>query len=223
MALKVDFVFGTRVSCILDEKYMNRKQMISIGTIVLFAVVGVLAWNMIARAAYESAEYKVVEADGKFEVRDYPDLMLVATTTKLDAQGRDGSFMKLFRYISGANESEQKISMTTPVFMENDADASVQMGFVIPKDVAIRGVPKPTGGQVDVRKRVGGRFAVVRFPGQLTSKLVKESEAKLRAWMESKSLVADDSSEASGVESAGYDPPFTPGPLRRNEVLIRLK
>lgn len=197
--------------------------MISIGTIVLFAVVGVLAWNMIARAAYESAEYKVVEADGKFEVRDYPDLMLVATTTKLDAQGRDGSFMKLFRYISGANESEQKISMTTPVFMENDADASVQMGFVIPKDVAIRGVPKPTGGQVDVRKRVGGRFAVVRFPGQLTSKLVKESEAKLRAWMESKSLVADDSSEASGVESAGYDPPFTPGPLRRNEVLIRLK
>ena len=202
---------------------MNRKQMISIGTIVLFAVVGVLAWNMIARAAYESAEYKVVEADGKFEVRDYPDLMLVATTTKLDAQGRDGSFMKLFRYISGANESEQKISMTTPVFMENDADASVQMGFVIPKDVAIRGVPKPTGGQVDVRKRVGGRFAVVRFPGQLTSKLVKVSEAKLRAWMESKSLVADVSAEASGVESAGYDPPFTPGPLRRNEVLIRLK
>lgn len=63
MALKVDFVFGTRVSCILDEKYMNRKQMISIGTIVLFAVVGVLAWNMIARAAYESAEYKVVEAE----------------------------------------------------------------------------------------------------------------------------------------------------------------
>ena len=197
--------------------------MISIGTIVLFAVVGVLAWNMIARVAYESAEYKVVEADGKFEVRDYPDLMLVATTTKLDAQGRDGSFMKLFRYISGENESEQKISMTTPVFMENDADASVQMGFVIPKDVAIRGVPKPTGGQVDVRKRVGGRFAVVRFPGQTTSKLVKESEAKLRAWMESKSLVADVSAEASGVESAGYDPPFTPGPLRRNEVLIRLK
>ena len=197
--------------------------MISIGTIVLFAVVGVLAWNMIARVAYESAEYKVVEADGKFEVRDYPDLMLVATTTKLDAQGRDGSFMKLFRYISGENESEQKISMTTPVFMENDADASVQMGFVIPKDVAIRGVPKPTGGQVDVRKRVGGRFAVVRFPGQTTSKLVKESEAKLRAWMESKSLVADVSAEVSGVESAGYDPPFTPGPLRRNEVLIRLK
>jgi len=24
------------------------------------------------------------------------------------------------------------------------------------------------------------------------------------------------------AEAAGYDPPFTPGPLRRNEILIRL-
>ena len=177
-----------------------------------------------ARAAYESAEYKVVESDGKFEVREYPDLMLVATTTKLDAQGRDGSFMKLFRYISGANESDKKISMTTPVFMENDKeDSAVQMGFVMPKDIAVDGVPAPTGEGVDVRKRIGGRFAVLRFSGQLNVKSAKESEAKLRAWMATKGLVADDSFESSGVETAGYDPPFTPGPLRRNEVLIRLK
>lgn len=202
---------------------MNRKRMIYIGTIALFVLAGAFTWNMMARAAYESADYKVIESDGKFEVREYPDLMLVATTTKLDAQGRDGSFMKLFSYISGANETKQKISMTTPVFMGNDKDTSVQMGFVMPKDVATKGVPKPTGELVDVRKRVGGRFAVVRFSGQLTSKQAKDSEAKLRAWMETKSLVADDSAESSGVESAGYDPPFTPGPLRRNEVLIRLK
>ena len=162
---------------------MNRKRMIYIGTIALFALAGVFAWNMMARAAYESAEYKVIESDGKFEVREYPDLMLVATTTKLDAQGRDGSFMKLFNYISGENETKQKISMTTPVFMGNDKDTSVQMGFVMPKDVATKGVPKPTGEQVDVRKRVGGRFAVVRFSGQLTTKSAKESEAKLRTWM----------------------------------------
>ncbi len=197
--------------------------MIYVATIGLFALAGVFVWNTMARAAYESAEYKVVESDGKFEVREYPDLMLAATVTKLDAQGRDGSFMRLFSYISGANESKQKIEMTTPVFMENgDADSSVQMGFVMPKEVATK-IPKPTSEQVDVRKRAGGKFAVVRFSGQLTSKLAKESEASLRAWMQTKGLVADDSAEARGVETAGYDPPFTPGPLRRNEVLIRLK
>jgi hypothetical protein len=202
---------------------MNFKRMTYVLTIAMIVVAGALLWNTMARAAYETAEYKVIDSDGNFEVREYPELMLVATTTKLDAQGRDGSFMKLFRYISGANEAEQKISMTTPVFMANKAaDSEVQMGFVMPKEVAIKGIPKPTGEQVDVRKRAAGRFAVVRFPGQLTSELAKESEAKLRAWMESKGLVADDSKEG-GVETAGYDPPFTPGPLRRNEVLIRLK
>jgi hypothetical protein len=203
---------------------MKRKTMIYLSVTAIFVLAGIFAWNTMARAAYESAEYKVVESDGKFEVREYPDLMLVATTTKLDSQGRDGSFMRLFRYISGANESDKKISMTTPVFMENDKEESaVQMGFVMPKNIAVGGVPAPTGEGVDVRKRVGGRFAVLRFSGQLTTKSAKESETKLRTWMATKGLVADDSIESSGVETAGYDPPFTPGPLRRNEVLIRLK
>jgi hypothetical protein len=216
--------FSIASQSFIDHNLMNRKRMIYIVTIALFALAGVFTWNMMARAAYESAEYKVVESDGNFEVREYPDLMLVVTKTNMDSQGRDGSFMRLFRYISGANESDKKISMTTPVFMESDkADSAVQMGFVMPKDIVIEGVPAPTGEGVDVRKRVGGRFAVLRFSGQLNANLVKESEAKLRTWMASKGVVADDSVESSEVETAGYDPPFTPGPLRRNEVLIRLK
>ena len=69
---------------------------------------------------------------------------------------------------------------------------------------------------------------MIRFPGKLDKKLAKESEAKLRAWMETKGLTAavnedDESNKTSGVEAASYDPPFTPAALRRNEVLIRLK
>jgi hypothetical protein len=133
---------------------MKIKQITYVSAMAAIVGAGVFLWNTMARAAYETAEYKVIDSDGNFEVREYPELMLVATTTKLDAQGRDGSFMKLFRYISGANEAEQKISMTTPVFMANKAaDSEVQMGFVMPKEVAIKGIPKPTGEQVDVRKR----------------------------------------------------------------------
>ena len=225
-------IYSLRVNDSLPESWlkvlsgdgMMRKRMVYLSMFAGFALISVFAWNLTARAGYESAEYKVIESDGKFEVREDPDLMLVATNTKIDAQGRDGSFMKLFRYISGANESEQKISMTTPVFMENDkVDSEVQMGFVMPQEVVVEGVPAPTGPGVNVRKRAGGRFAVLRFSGRLDAKLAKESEAKLRAWMETKGLVADDSPECSGVESASYDPPFTPGPLRRNEILIRLQ
>lgn len=199
--------------------------------IAAVAVIGVLGWNMTARAGYESAEYKVIETDGKFEIREYPDLMLASTTTQIDAQnsgerGRDGSFMKLFRYISGSNQAEQTISMTTPVFMEKD-ETEAQMGFVMPKEVAVAGTPQPTGEGVAIRKRAGGRFAVIRFSGRLSEKLAKENETKLREWMNTKNLTPaqtnSDDLDSTNVESASYDPPFTPGPLRRNEVLIRLQ
>ena len=39
--------------------------------------------------------------------------------------------MKLFRYISGNNEEQNKISMTTPVYMNNDSVGS-SMDFVMP-------------------------------------------------------------------------------------------
>lgn len=209
--------------------------------IAAVVVIGVFGWNMTALAGYETAEYKVVETDGRFEIREYPDLMLASTSTRIDAQGRDGSFMKLFRYISGANQSEQQISMTTPVFMEKD-DTEAQMGFVMPQEVAVAGTPQPTGEGVTIRKRAGGRFAVIRFPGRLNEKLANENETKLREWMKTKNLTAAETTlpntspaapesahaeptnaESANVESASYDPPFTPGPLRRNEVLIRLQ
>lgn len=175
--------------------------------------------ELAARAAYESADYKVVQSHGNIEIREYPSLVLAATTTQIDRQGRDGSFMRLFRYISGANETNEKIEMTTPVFMERASDGpQVQMGFVMPKNVAANGAPDPTGDGVKISQRKGGRFVVIRFAGQLTSKLAKTQEQKLRAWMKSRGLEGEAKSE-----SAGYDPPFTPSALRRNEVLIRIK
>jgi hypothetical protein len=192
--------------------------MIYLAAMVGLVGVGMAAWTMTARAGYESAEYKVIESDGNIEIREYPDLMLVATDSKMDSQGRDGSFMRLFRYISGANENDQKIAMTTPVFMEGEVGRTdVSMGFVMPKEVAAEGVPEPKGEGVKIRKREGGRFAVIRFSGRLDSRMAKEQERKLREWMTSRGLKGEATAEA-----AGYDPPFTPGPLRRNEVLIRL-
>jgi len=196
-----------------------KRQTICFSGIVGVAVAGTIAWAMAIDAGYESAEYKVVESDGAIDIREYPDLTLAATDSETDAEGRDGSFMRLFQSISGANEANQEIAMTTPVFMEGEIGKSdVSMGFVMPKEVAAEGAPAPKGQGVKLRTRKGGRFAVIRFSGRLDSELAKEQEAKLREWMESRELDGYDSAEA-----AGYDPPFTPPPLRRNEILIRLK
>lgn len=194
--------------------------------------VGYFAYKFTARSAYEAAPYTVEKQDGDFEIRNYPSITLVATPTNIERQGRDGSFGRLFNYISGANEDQQKVSMTVPVFMDSAADSqsdsqtdsqsgaqSGSMGFVVPKSVAESGAPKPTGENVQLKTREAGRFAVVRFAGTLDRESQKAAKAKLKKWMSKQSLVA----ASDAVEAAGYDPPWTPGFLRRNEILIRIQ
>ena len=175
-------------------------------------------WKTTSRTAYESAEYTVLESAGRFNTREYPDLMMATTSMQFDSQGEDGSFMRLFRYISGANDTTQKVAMTTPVFMEPESrDDEGQMGFVIPKKVSGQRIPKPSNESVRVHKRRGGRFAVIRFAGRINDESFAKAEKELREWMGVKGL-----SGIGDVEFAGYDPPWTPGPFRRNEILIRL-
>jgi len=87
-------------------------------TFFILAVVAVLflVGCRVTRGGYESASYQVVRSSGKFELRDYPVLMVVETPMAPTGNSADGSFMRLFRFITGGNEAKQKIAMTTPVF-----------------------------------------------------------------------------------------------------------
>jgi DNA gyrase inhibitor GyrI len=183
-------------------------------SILVVAAVLILAGCRATRAGYESAPYQVTRSDGKFELRDYPALTVVETPMA-DASGSDGSFMRLFRFITGANEAKQKIAMTTPVFMSG-SDTNATMAFVLPAKLKTASVPKPADGAVTVRELPPGRFAVLRFSGGRSAKHEAETLARLKAWMEVEKL---------GVLSPpvyGYfDPPWTPAFLRRNEVMLR--
>ena len=198
---------------------MKRRKIVYLAIAACIGTATYFGWKNTARGAYESAEYTVVETDGSFEIREYPELMLVTTSSQFKAHGDDRSFMRLFRYISGANDAERKVAMTTPVFMQPDAGKSPgQMGFVLPKKIAEDGAPNPTGDNVRLQQRAGGRFAAFRFSGRMTSDAAEKAETSLRKWISERGLKAE-----GEAEFAGYDPPWTPGPLRRNEALIRLQ
>ncbi|QDU47719.1 SOUL family heme-binding protein [Gimesia panareensis] len=192
--------------------------MIYIAAVVALLVVGGFGWKLTSRNAYESASYSVLESDDAFEIREYPDLNLAITQAEFDSQGDDGSFMRLFRYIDGNNAQQQKVAMTTPVFMNSRRkDVPGQMGFVIPQKLKEGEIPNPDNAKVQLSERKGGQFAVIRFSGRMNEETVRQAEQKLRAWAAKKDLrLADE------AEYAGYDPPWTPGPFRRNEVHIRL-
>lgn len=158
----------------------------------------------------ETPAYKVVTRDGKFEVRDYPDMKIART-----AMG-DGDFMRLFRYISGANEAGQKIAMTAPVLVQHQGEDS-GMSFVVPRAVAEGQVPAPKAAEVSVSTLPAARFAVLAYSGRRTDANEKDALAKLRAWMEKNDLRA-----VGEPVFAYYDPPWTLPFLRRNEVMLRV-
>ena len=93
--------------------------------IALLCLLGLTSMAM----AIEIPDYKVTVRDGKFEVREYPEMTVVRTSSG------DGDFMRLFRYISGENEGEQKIAMTAPVLMKNEGE-NAGMSFIVPREVA---------------------------------------------------------------------------------------
>jgi len=183
--------------------------------LLLVAIVVVVAGCKATRAGYETAPYKVVRRDGKFELRDYPSLKVVETPMAAgSSSGADGSFTRLFRFITGNNEANQKIAMTTPVFMSGNV-TNRAMAFVMPAGEKAGQVPKPKDGTVTVREFTSGRYAVLRYSGGRNAEKEAKAEGRLKAWMEAERL------PAKPPPVFGYfDPPWTPAFLRRNEVML---
>jgi hypothetical protein len=168
-----------------------------------------------SRAATETPEYKVVRADGKIEIRDYPALTMA--TTPMSADGMNGGFGQLFRFITGSNESKEKIEMTAPVLIDNTTEKKT-MSFIMPQATVSKGVPKPATSAVSLSSMPATRFVVLRFPGGRNAENEKNAIAVLRAWMTAQKLVGK-----GEPLFAYYDPPWTLIPFRRNEVMIRIE
>jgi hypothetical protein len=85
-------------------------------TLRIMLAIGVLNTGVMDAMAIEEATYTVVDSDNNFELRDYAPYVLAETVVEgnLEEAG-DKAFNRLFRYISGANRSREKIAMTAPV------------------------------------------------------------------------------------------------------------
>lgn len=190
---------------------------VALWIIIALVVLGlVIAGFKTSRAGYASAGYKVMRSEGDFEVRDYGAMTVVETPTS-DGSNSDGSFMRLFDFITGANAERVKINMTTPVLMYKN-DTKPTMAFVLPEKIKNAEAPKPINTAVTVREIAAGQFAVLRYRGSRNPKNTSESLAKLQKWMAAKNL------HTHGPAIYGYfDPPWTPPFLRRNEVMLRIK
>ncbi len=167
-----------------------------------------------SRAAVETPDYTVIRTDEKFEIRDYPALIIA--TTPMNDDGMNGGFGQLFRFITGTNEGAEKIAMTSPVLIDTAKDKKT-MSFIMPKKTVEKGVPKPAGDNVTLGKVNAARFAVLRFSGGRSVENEKAALGKLMGWLEAQKIPGK-----GEAMFAYYDPPWTPIFMRRNEVMIRI-
>jgi DNA gyrase inhibitor GyrI len=155
-----------------------------------------------------------VRSEGGIELREYAAMVWVETAMASRGNGADGSFNRLFRFITGGNEQKQKIAMTTPVFMTGQG-TNATMAFVMPATMTKTAVPRPGDEAVSVRQLAGGQYAVVRFSGGRSEANETAALQRLESWLRTQKLPVK-SSPVFGY----FDPPWTPPFLRRNEVML---
>ena len=161
--------------------------------------------------AYEETNYEVVKENKIYEIRKYPNRLVIETNS---VQGN--GFRKLFNYISGNNKENEEIKMTVPVTQEIKNE-NMTMQFYLPSKFNKDNVPKPVDSEVKILTIKGGYYAVIEYSGRSSDKNFLKNKDILE-----KALKQDDLLVLSPPIRASYNSPFTLPILKRNEVMYRV-
>ena len=182
-----------------------------------------------ARERTEQPAHEVLAEDGPFQHRRYaPMLVASVTVTGERDEATDEAFGQLASYIFASDREGEEIEMTTPVTQAvrgNDPMVTLAGGgteagryavrFIMPAKWTRETLPAPANPNIAIEELPSRDMAVITFSGRATDEAVREQTEALRDYMERHSLMADGT-----MEYAYYDPPFTPPPGRRNEVMM---
>jgi hypothetical protein len=169
-----------------------------------------------AFAVTETQKYRSVHTEKEFEIRFYPSAILA--TVYSDARSyrelATPGFRKLAGYIFGGNESDTKISMTSPVHMDMN---QASMSFVMPSSFSEENLPKPDDPGVKLERTDDVYVAVIHFGGYATDKDISHYSEKLKTMLEEKGI-----KWYGNFRFLGYNPPFQPFG-RKNEIIVNVE
>jgi len=186
--------------------------------------------------AIEEPKYVVLEKTPPFELRSYAPMILAEVQVEgdLDEASSQG-FRLIAAYIFGQNQPNEKISMTTPVVVEEQPAKGAKIAmttpvniesnagkwtvsFVMPAEYSMESLPKPLNSKVQLRQIPAVKRAVIGFSGFYNENKVAERTLELEEWMKTKNLQA-----ASVPKFARYNPPWTLPFMRRNEIMVDVR
>jgi hypothetical protein len=183
-----------------------------------------------ATVGIEKAKYKIIEKEGKFEIRQYEPQIIAETVVEADFdKAGNVAFRRLFDYISGNNRRKESISMTAPVNQKARSEKIAMtapvnqyqtgekfvVSFVMPSKYTMESLPEPLDDKVVLRKVESTKSAAIRYSGSWGKKKYELQKKLLEEFIRNEGLKI-----TGDAIFARYDPPFQLPFLRRNEVLI---
>lgn len=188
-----------------------------------------------AGGGHNEPAYRVLKEDGKVQIREYEPYILAQVQGSADFDGALYSgFMRLFNYISGKNTNRSRLKMTVPVTEEQVAASekipmtapvtsersgeNYVVSFIMPEGYTLDTLPVPDDKGITFRQVPAHRAAAIRFSGRMRPDLADKKIRELNEWMGENGMVPE-----SVYLMAQYNPPWIPGFMRRNEIIVSIK
>lgn len=179
--------------------------------------------------------YDILQQDGDVEIRHYGSFILAQVEALSDMKDATYSgFMKLFNYISGNNINKakiemtipvteeqvsvsEKIPMTAPVTTERLAKSAYKVSFVMPSNYTIDTLPEPKDKSITFKQIPEHQAAVITFHGRMSEEIAQKKIEVLNEW-----LTKNHMAPKSNFVMAQFNPPWIPGFMRKNEIIVEL-
>ncbi len=197
----------------------------------LFALLGLIIFGGTQAMAVEEPPYISIVIDGKFEIRDYPELTIAEVSVPGGQwEASNKGFQILAGYIFGGNKGKKSIAMTAPVSLEpvgeklamtapvsqSPTESGWVVRFTMPAGYTLDKLPEPNDPTIRLATVPAYRAAVLRFSGWVQHGDYAEKTEELRQ------LAARHGyPKATGPALlAQYNPPWTLWFMRRNEIIL---
>jgi hypothetical protein len=203
--------------------------------LILIAVVIIILWSLSGyfSSRVEHSQYSVLEKKHEYEIRLYPAHIVAQTTvTGPYREALSDGFRIVAGYIFGNNTKKQTIAMTAPVLDERKSekiamtapvlatrgDEAHVISFGMPQEYTLDTLPVPNDSRVKIVMIPEKKYAARRFSWWSTESRFERLQKELQGF-----LIRDGLSAKGEAIYAGYNAPWNPPWMNRNEILIEVE
>jgi hypothetical protein len=177
-------------------------------------------------------EQTVLKSEKGYEIRLYPPHIVAETVVEGSYQSAlNQGFRIVAGYIFGGNTRKESIAMTAPVIEQKTNEriamtapvvASMEgeshtIAFGMPRSYTLETLPTPTDSRVKIVTIPEKKMAVIRFSWLRTNNRVETKKQELLDALKRDKVITQ-----GEPQYAGYNAPWTPPWMTRNEVMVEI-